>query len=38
MSVPQSVVGRGYGDVEKPVVEEAPRKSEPGVKGMVSRD
>jgi hypothetical protein len=35
MSV-QHQVGRGYGEIEKPVVEpEQPRKSEPGVKGMV---
>lgn len=36
MSV-QHQVGRGYGDIEKPTVEaEQPRKTEPGVKGMVS--
>jgi serine/threonine protein phosphatase PrpC len=35
MSV-QHQVGRGYGEIEKPVVEpEQPRKSEPGVKGMM---
>ena len=35
MSVPQPV-GRGYGETEKPVIDEQPKKSEPGVKGMVS--